>query len=425
MATEGVPKLGVKRPRSERARRTTPLTIWPSLVATSITAYTRPRREASMGVRRVVEQELENDRGVGRDVYQPKDARASDPVIREAHLPSLTSSGSGEESEEEGEPEEDILAPLPEEREALAQRAASGDKGAIEELEALDKLEEGGGLVAYGATYISSDDEFEDDEEFDLIEEGDRPANALALGQEGAIRQLRPEPLELDEAIEDGLGNPTGDMEARALHAGYPRIDEYVPLDQWHPLRFVFDIERRLVLPPGRAHSMYAFVTAARTSVVQLDMNSEEVDDFVIYKEVGRNVIDFDGLLDVYHVWDPRLQKLFSSTAPTETSRRLGEIKKWWRGRLRHTRREIHLRDIHEKARELRILNGRHPQDGMRENFVWIDNVPATVEPEPLALPAPPPGPPPSYEELALECERLRTDNARLRSQLLTVLGQR
>jgi hypothetical protein len=378
-----------------------------------------------MGVRREIEQELENDREVGGDVYQPKDASASDPVVREAHLPSLSSSGSGEESEDEGEPEEDILAPLPEEREALEQRAASGDRVAIEELKALNKLEEGGGLVAYGATYISSDDEFEDDEEYDLIEEEDRPANALTLSQEGAFRQLRPEPRELDEAIEGGLGNPRGDMEARALHAGYPSIDEYVPLDQWHPLRFVFDMERRLVLPPGRAHSMYAFVAEARTSVVQLEMDSEEVDDFVIHREVGRNAIDFDGLANVYHVWDPRLQKLFSSTAPTETSRRLGEIKKWWRGRLRHTRRGIHLRDIHEKARELGILNGRHPQDGMKENFVWIDNVPATVEPEPLALPAPPLGPPPSYEELALECERLRADNAKLRSQLLTVLGQR
>ena len=425
MAAGGVPEVGTKRPRSTQARRTTPLTMWPSLVAASVPAYIRPQRKTSMGVRQLVEKEIANNEEVGTNVYHPKDPKDSDPVVREAHLELVSSGDSGEESELEGEPEGDILAPLPEEREALMQRAASGDTSAIEELEELEKLEEGSGLVAYGATHSSSDDDFKDDEEFDIIDEEGEPSTALTLREEGAFRQLRPEPLELEKAIVGGLGDPTLVMEDRALHAGYPSIDEYVPLDQWHPLRFVFDVERRLALPPGRAHSMYAFVAEARTSVVQFELDSEEVSEFILPRDVGRDVIDFDALVGVYHVWDPRLQKLFSSTAPTETSRRLGEIKKWWRGRLRHTRKEIHLREIQARARVLNILNACHPQDGMREHFVWIDNMPARIEPEPLALPAPPPGPPPTYEELAQECEKLRADNVRLRSQLITVLGRR
>ena len=354
----------------------------------------------------VVSLEIENNEEVGEDTYRPKDSMGQDPNVN-AHVFIGKDEESENESEEvessadsggesEGvEPEEDMLAPLPEQRVAMHARAKNGDKEAMEEIETWAKLDEEGELVTYGGDHESSKVKYLDDKVYDLIEKepsiDGATSAALALMPEGAFRQLRPEPNDVEEKS----------MEALALKEGWPTLAEYIPVKKWHPLRFVFDNCGQLVLPPGRAHSMYAFITEARGGVQQLELSSDKVKYFVKKVIKGRLIINFRAMAKDYAFRDPRLQKLSSQTASTQRAKELGDIKRWWRLRLRHARKRIGLADIKKQAEKLGILERHHPQNGVAEDFEWIDNIPATIDDEALARPAPQSGPPPTYEELA------------------------
>ena len=175
-----------KRPRVAQARGMVPQALGPSLGTAIIPSpQSQPRRQASLRVRAVLGLEIENNEEVGEDTYRPKDSSWNKiPIVGECSCPHRHEHEDSEEESEgvespadsggesEGvEPEEDILAPLPEQRVALHARAKNGDKAAMEEIETWANLDEEGKIVTYGGDHESSQEGYLDDEVYDLIEE--------------------------------------------------------------------------------------------------------------------------------------------------------------------------------------------------------------------------------------------------------------
>ena len=150
-----------------------------------------------------------------------------------------------------------------------------------------------GALVTYGTKDSSPEapeEDYAEDRPFDLLEDRDLPprqpaleqgaaaessqaAERLALTPAAAAAWVRPLQLEPDddEAERPELDTPNG----------MPPLSEYVPIQDWHPLRFVFDEDDRLIIPPGPVPAMHAFITQARKVVCQFNLEDIKVKGFV------------------------------------------------------------------------------------------------------------------------------------------------
>ena len=183
-----------------------------------------------------------------------------------------------------------------------------------------------GALVTYGTKDSSPEapeEDYAEDRPFDLLEDRDLPPQRLALEQGTAAESsqaaerltltpaaaaawVRPPQLEPDDDEEE---SPEFDAPN-----GMPPFSEYVPIQDWHPLRFVFDEDDRLIIPPGPVPAMYAFVTQAKKVIRQFNLEDVEVKGFVGPRPGAgqRPTLDIDALAGVYKSWDPRLQKLYA-----------------------------------------------------------------------------------------------------------------
>jgi hypothetical protein len=420
---------------------------------------------ARRGVWAATASEAQNDDEVGTDVDTPADEDADDSLHSDDVPEETEEEESGSEEREpsdaepaEGEPEGDILALLPEQRERLWAAAAEGDEGAIAERRTWRRLKKQGALTTHGTVASSSEEEqYAEDPVYDLLEGADRvpipseePVAASSRAVEsralieytggGWSRPLQPEPEDSEE------DPPEPDTSAQM-----PPFSEYIPIEEWHPLRFAFDTEDKLVLPPGRAAAMYAFVTQAREAVRQFGIDSAEVKDFVEAKPGSsqRPTINMVALSRHYDPWDPRLQKLYAQTSPTDKSQVVADARNQWRRLLRHHRLRISAQDIWERADTIGIVGG-HPRRPIRADFSWPDEIPTRIDLTAPRLPAPPAQPrapplpvqrrtpsgvPQDYEGLyAAYCQQrtqlrdyrsrvlvLHAENERLRKRLNTV----
>ena len=258
---------------------------------------TNPVRPARRGVWAATVSEAQNTSEVGTDVYTAADDEEDNSV----HSGDISEETGGESVSEESEPSddepaeveptEDILALLPEQRMQLWEAAEEGDEHAVAERRSWRRLRKQGALTTHGTVASSSEEDedlevdFTDDPVYDLLEGADRVTvyggpiesshavesrSLLEFTGDGWTRplQLEPDDHETDAPQIDTSGQ-------------MPPISEYVPIEEWHPSRFVFDTEDRLVLPPGRAAAMYAFITQAREVVQQFGLDSAEVQAFV------------------------------------------------------------------------------------------------------------------------------------------------
>lgn len=281
-----------------------------------------------------------------------------------------------------------------------------GDSTAAAELAELEHLRRKGKLATYGTVDYSSSDEYPDEDElYDLVEDNDQAVAArqllnLSQEREGSraaevgessqaaekrslavtpppiIRQLVPEPPD----------HVSPEEELQRQLKLWPTVEQYIPVEEWHPCRLVFDERDRLILPPGSAHNMYAFLTRARYEVRQFDLNHPEVQPFITRPAPGqggprgqRPTLDFQRLSQSFHQWDPRIQNLLSQVGTTAEGNALSKHRKQWRAVIRFRKLEISLAQLHDRAAAIGITQG-HRQRPASSDFAWPHPVPVRVE---------------------------------------------
>ena len=251
-----------------------------------------------------------NTAEVGDEVYVPLDSDPPSDMSLQSDASSVQEAsdnsdmsdggseggdGPGEESSSpaEEEPDEDILGPLPEEQAAMEAAAKEGDVAAGLRLAGEEDLRAGGKLASYGTAVESPACSYNDDDTYGLPDEEDKEAaesgaqlhaqaaesktmaeeRALAIVDEVPRRRL----LLVEPDDDEGAEEAEGDVARRLEEEGatkrlqeWPVLADRVPVEDWHPSRFVFDKRDRLILPPGPgAHKMYGFLTNARYEVSQ------------------------------------------------------------------------------------------------------------------------------------------------------------
>ena len=277
-----------------------------------------------------VAKEAANIQEVGGDEHIPMDAVEQDPSVQEGDL----AVDEDEAVDKEGEPEGDVLEPLPEQEATLDAAAQAGDEAAALELARWQELKTEGKLVRYGTATSSPASSYgDDDSTYDLVEEED-----LASAVAESLMQLKPQPKsgggESSKAAEERAFALVATSQLRQLKPEpeddavqqspqlekWPTLDQHVPVTSWHSSRFVFDNRGRLVLPPGPAHPMYGFLPSARTEVSQLELSDPLAQKFLKSGRAGpgrRPGLDFTKIAKSYHLWDPRLQNLLSQVETT------------------------------------------------------------------------------------------------------------
>ena len=389
-------------------------------------ARRNPSRHARSGIQDAVAKESVNTSEVGEDIYVPLDEQKEDmslhsdaSSIEEASDESemSTEQPEGEDGSEAGsstqgeeEPEEDILGPLPEEQAAMQAAATQGDEEAALKLARWEELRLKGKLATYGTAAESPPSSYQDDDAtYHVRDEADEEAaessrmaeeRAVALVDEPPSRQLLVELLVepddddegLEEEEEEGVGRQKLEDEARRKKLlEWPVLTDRVPVEEWHPSRFVFDEKDRLVLPPQDvAHKMYGFLTTARTEVSQFQLSDPRVSKFLAKAESGkRQSLNFKELGEKYHLWDPRLQNLLSQVETTDAGIDVSKRRKTWRDYLEYRGLEIKLKEVHQQAERLGIKRP-HLQRPVQPSHRWPDPLPVVLDNDLLALPAPP-----------------------------------
>ena len=182
--------------------------------------------------------------------------------------------------------------------------------------------------------------------------------------------------------VTDTMLEPDGDedrQEELARLKEWPALDQFVPVEEWHPSRFVFDDRGRLVLPTGPAHAMYGFLTSARTEVSQLDLNDPDTHAFLTPAKPGspmwsakRPSLNFDKLGRSYHMWDPRLQSLLAQVEPTAEAKAVSKRRRQWRDVLFYRIKSIRLWQLHEQAAALGISTSHSQRNGAESTLLAL-----------------------------------------------------
>ena len=384
---------------------------------------TNPVRKARRGAWHASRMEKLNAAAIDDDVYEPLDSESEDLSVHSADLSEETDISLGSEtgtagapemnsdSASSGEPEEDVLAPLPEQQASLQAAAQVGDLAAAAELAEFRRLQQEGKLTSYGTSAESASDSesYQEDSCFDLTVEGmveEATSQFLTMGEEGKAELG--ESSQAAEARRPAAGpvfrrlnlEPPDDMgpeeELQMRLQLWPTLDQYIPVEEWHPYRLVFDDKDHLVLPPGPAHTMYGFLTGARYGVRQYGLNDPEVQPFITMPAPGqggprgqRPDLDLQRLNQVFHLWDPRIQNLLSQVKSTPDAEAISTRKRHWRETLRYRRKEVSLAQLHDRAATVGITPG-HSQRPANSDFEWPDPVPARIETNLPALEGPP-----------------------------------
>jgi hypothetical protein len=377
---------------------------------------------------------------VGDDVYIPQDSEGEDKSVHSADLSEETEvSLASEPSTADGtasteEPEEDILAPLPEQQEELQAAAQVGDLQAAAELADLERLRKKGKLATYGAAEDSPPDSYMDEDElYDLADDEEQAVQQLLYLQAGESSKAAEEgesshaaekrsmaelpPPSIRQLVLEPPDDVSPEEELQRQLKLWPTVDQHIPVDQWHPCRLVFDERDHLILPPGPAHAMYGFLTRARYEVRQYDLNHPEVQPCITKPAPGqggprgqRPTLDFQRLNQSFHQWDPRIQNLLSQVRTTVEGKALSKRKQQWREVIKFRKLEVSLAQLHARAATIGIVQG-HRQRPASSNFEWPDPVPARIRGSLPALGEPPakrmrvesPGPEEGEEELAAD----------------------